>query len=274
MSDKLYGFFAKDTQTRSLLMTGFFLAGLLAVTAMAALVDERTINGVSVWSKPLKFDLSLIVHSFTLAVFAQQLTAKARTGWLMVFSTGAYALAVVTENVYITIQAMRGRASHFNFETQIESLLYAMMGIGSLLLVGMAIVIGILVWRRKDAGSSGYRLGTIIGCLVGSILTIIYGGYMSFSGSHFVDAPLQSDAGGLPLLGWSTEAADLRPAHFFALHMIQISPLAGWLTDKFMPGLSKFVVISVSLAMAALSTWLFVNALGGNPLPFFGPFSG
>lgn len=270
MSDKLYGFFARDTQTRSLLMTGFFLAGLLAVTAMAALVDDRTLNGVSVWSKPLKFDLSIMLHSFTLVILAQQLTVKARTGWLMVFSTGAYALAVVTENVYITVQGMRGRASHFNFETQIESLLYAMMGIGSLLLVGMAMVIAVLVWRQKDTPWTGYRLGIVIGCLVGPVLTIAYGGYMSMTSSHFVGAPLQSDAGGLPLLGWSTEVADLRPAHFFALHIIQISPFVGWLMDKIIPGLSKIAVIGVSLAMAALSSWLFFNALAGNALPFFG----
>ncbi|MEL7487717.1 MAG: hypothetical protein AAGJ87_10950, partial [Pseudomonadota bacterium] len=86
---------------------------------------------------------------------------------------------------------------------------------------------------------------------------------------HFVGAPGATDAGGLPLLGWSTEAADLRPAHFFALHMVQTLPLAGWIVDKFSVSLSRIGVIIAALLNGGLSIWLFLNALAGKPLSLF-----
>jgi len=267
-SPRLYGFFADDKQTRSVLMTGFFICAVLAVIFPASVIDPRTLNGISIWIKPLKFSIALVVHSFTAAILMQQLSAKLRTGWVMMATTGAYAAALTWETVYIVIQCMRGRESHYNNETALEQILYGLMGLGAFILVVLPIVIGFMVWRQRDTGWTGYRLGTVLGCLLGPLLTIIYGFTMSFGASHFVGAPANaSDAGGLPLLGWSTQYADLRPAHFFALHLIQIAPLSGWVMDKIAPTISRLVVIGATLIFAGLSTWLFFNPMAGNPLP-------
>ncbi|MEO0612541.1 MAG: hypothetical protein AAFY83_04410 [Pseudomonadota bacterium] len=269
----LYGFFTADKQTRSVLMTAFFIIGVLAVVFVAALVDPRTLNGVNIWTKPLKFSIALVVHGFTLAILMQQLTVKQRTGWLMGGVTAAYGAAIAFETAYITIQSMRGRASHYNNETILEQVLYGFMGFGAVLLVMLPMVIALLVWRQRGQPWTGYRLGTVLGCLIGPILTIVYGFTLSFGNSHFVDAPPGAlDVPGLPFLGWSTQYADLRPAHFFALHMIQASPLTGWLMDRFVTTGSyttaRLAAIAISIVFAALSTWLFFNAMAGNVIPF------
>jgi len=266
---RLFGFFANETPTRALIMLGLFLGALAIVTAVAVPFETRTLNGINPWIKPLKFDLSIMLHTFTLAILIQQMTPARRSGLVMQGLTGAFLAAALLENVYITIQAMRGRHSHFNFDTMLEAALYALMGIGALVLVLVPLVIGFMIARQGDDDRSGYRLGTVLGLVSGAVLTIVFAGYMSNSGSHFVGSPGASDAGGLPLLGWSTTIPDLRPAHFFALHAMQIVPLAGWLADRAVPALARPLVWGVTVANAALATWLFVNALSGNPLPGF-----
>ncbi|MEL6380580.1 MAG: hypothetical protein AAFQ29_12535 [Pseudomonadota bacterium] len=269
----LYGIFASDKPTRSVLMTAFFITGVLAVTFLPALVDNRTLNGINIWIKPLKFSIALVVHSFTLALLMQQLSAKDRSGWLMGNVTAAYGAAIAFETVYVTIQAMRGRASHYNSETIAEQVLYGIMGFGAVLLVVLPMVIAVLLWRQRGKQWTGYRLGTVLGCLIGPLLTMVYGFTLSFGDSHFVGAPPGAlDTPGLPFVGWSTQYADLRPAHFFALHMIQVSPLAGWIIDRAAgpdhAALARVAALAATILFASISTWLFFNAMGGNVLPF------
>jgi len=45
-------------------------AALAAACAFASMFDDRTFNGVSVWTKPFKFSMSIAVYFATLAWFA------------------------------------------------------------------------------------------------------------------------------------------------------------------------------------------------------------
>ncbi len=262
-------FLDDDRLTRSFLTTGYFMFALLLVTAAVALVDARLLNGVNIWWKPLKFDFSIMLHAFTLAVLAQQLERRFRNGAVMGIVGFLFVLAAVFETIYISVQAMRGRHSHFNFETVPEQILYALMGVGAILLIAAPFVMGVrLIFQRTDE-KSGYRLGSILGMTIGPVLTFFLAGYMSMSGSHYVDAPDASDAGGIFLLGWSMQEADLRPAHFFALHLIQIAPAAGFVFDRIAKPLARLLVWAVALGTSALSVGLFVRALSGQPVwPF------
>ena len=44
---------------------------LMAFCLLAGAVDDRSFNGVSVWSKPFKFAMSLAVYFATLLVFSR-----------------------------------------------------------------------------------------------------------------------------------------------------------------------------------------------------------
>ena len=88
---------------------------------------------------------------------------------------------------------------------------------------------------------------------------------------HWIGAP-NTDVGGMPVTGWNREGGDLRVPHFFATHMMQILPLAGWLLDKAflnqMPQKKHWIYIGVAaiavLGISVTITTLF-QALAGKP---------
>lgn len=258
-----------DYVSRSLLIAGMFMFAAFFATAPAILFDDRLLNGVIIWWKPLKFWLAVAVHFLSLAMIAQILTHKARQNLALKGAVFAAIVAGLFENIYVTIQAARGRHSHFNFETQIESLMYPLMGIGALLLVFAPLVMGLVMAFNRNGDRSGLKTGAIIGLVIGPVLTVIFGGYMSIYGSHFYGAPGVSDAGGLPIVGWSTIYPDLRPGHFIATHMIQFGPIIGWLADRVVPNLARVVTIIATVAIAGASGVMFALAVSGiAPLGF------
>ena len=138
-----------------MIATALMLGALAVPTLLAFLADERTINGANVWSKPLKFEVSLIIHLVTLALILQLMTPAVRTGRLSRALTTTTAVCALGEVLYIALQAARGRASHFNFSTTIETAMYGLMGFGALLLVVCAFIFGVMVGRNPREGLGG-----------------------------------------------------------------------------------------------------------------------
>jgi hypothetical protein len=149
----------------SLRLIAFQTAGILGASALptlaALLVDGRQLNEVSVWLKPLKFELSLFVHVLTLGLLAALLTPAAAASWRLRFAYQASAFTAVTELAYIVLQAAWGGASHFNFATDAEQIMYGVMGAGAVLLAACAILLGatILLKGARPETGPGLRLG-------------------------------------------------------------------------------------------------------------------
>lgn len=241
-----------------------FMAALFVAMAPAQLLDARLFNGAGLWDKPLKFSLSLSLHFLTLATLLQILPAERRGGTAIAFAVATSIVSGVLEVIYIAFQAARGRASHYNYETALESQIYLAMGVGAVLLILAAFILGLRIMGTRGAAPSGLRDGAILGLIFGPALTLVVAGYMSQNGSHFVDAPFASDQNGLPLFGWSATEPDLRPAHFFALHMMQAAPIAGWLGDRIGPRTGSVMAISAATALGMLSIAAFAIALSGQ----------
>ena len=261
---------------RALALAGIGALAALAVPSVFALfVDGRMLLGVSVWNKPLKFDLSLSVHLLTfyllLGCIASPLPPKAqKTLRLVVLSA---VVIVIAEALYITLQAARGRASHYNRDTALESFLYyGVMGPGAVLLLVSAFGFGWLLWRHgKPSSPAGLRWGGALGLMLGSVVTMatvvpLSAGFVDGLG-HWVGG-VRSDVAGLPVTGWSTTGGDLRVPHFFATHMMQALPLAGWLGDWLGRHPRRWVNAAavIGVAVVAGTSW---QAISGKPLIVF-----
>lgn len=245
-------------------LTGFAIA-LLAGFAAAGAVDARTFQGANVWLKPAKFALSFVVLFATLALVVERLSEPVREGRTMRITLGAMTLAFWTEMAYIGIQAGRAQASHFNVGTPMAGLLYSLMGVGAVTLVVGVGLIGVLAWRDRDANlGPGLRRGVFLGFVLSTVATLITAGVLSSQGGHFVGMP-SDGAAVIPLLGWSGEVGDLRPAHFLALHAMQVLPLLGlWLDRSGRAATSTLAVAAV--VYGTLTVAVFVQALMGMPL--------
>ena len=229
-------------------------AALLLAFAAAALVDARSLAGESVWLKPSKFALSFVLLYATMALVVERLSSSART-WLAMRATLAVMIAATAvEMAYIAAQAARGVPSHFNLATPFEAAMYSVMGVGAVALVAGIGIVGTLAARDRAAGlGAGLRAGVRWGFVLSALLTF-----------GVVGTP-SPGAATLPLLGWSAEVGDLRPAHFLALHAMQVLPLFGWWLDR--RGAAPQPSMGLAAAgWTALTAAVFVQALLGMPL--------
>jgi hypothetical protein len=234
-------------------------------TAAAWAIDGRTLDGVDVWIKPLKFEASVGIYLATLAFFLPLAGDAFRRSTAGRFVVWAPIVTSTLELAYITWRASRGEASHFNTGTPIAKALYGLMGIGALTLSAAGPV---LAWgvARGDSPTvaPAYRLAVVLGLLLTFGLGAMGGAYMSTGPSHSVGTPRPGDPI-IPILGWSRTVGDLRVAHFLGLHAQQAMAVAGalaaaWLGTRASPAVLAFAAL-YSLAAVAL----FVQAVVGRP---------
>lgn len=207
--------------------------------------DVRLLAGVSVWEKPAKFFLSLIVQAATVA-WAISLVERPARG--VKTATWIFVAALVVEMGYMIYRASRGEASHFNTGTPFAAIMYAVMGVGSITLVATSAFVGWRVWQQR--GSNLMREAAGFGLMFGALLGTIAGAYLSSFPSHWIGGD-HSDATGLAFFHWSTTGGDLRVAHFIGLHTSQALPLAALSGSKLaVYGVAALCAIAMSIAFA------------------------
>lgn len=261
---------------RNVFTTLYQRNSVLAITGLAHLVvglllllylpfETRQVMGINLWIKPIKFYLSGTIYLWTLVVFLPYLR-DTHPKSVRVISWLA-ALAMIAENICITMQASRGIISHFNATSSFNAMIYSIMGGFILLNTGAMVYATWLFWRNSPpippAYQWGIRLGTAL-FIVGSLV----GGVMSGINSHNVGVPMGGK--GLPFTNWSIRGGDLRIAHFLGLHALQIVPLVGWLIAQNNRTIasSRAVAYTVGFAMlyAALTGVVYWQAMSGAPL--------
>lgn len=190
-------------------------------------IDERTLMGVNVWIKPLKFSISGGIYILTLGFLSTLYPYSNRKRNIITITV---ALTLLLEDAIIIYQATRGVQSHYNVTSVFDGMLFSAMGI----LIGINVLIMVLfifdTVRLKLNTSKTVQWGILLGWLI-IVFGSWVGGQMISQMSHNVGV---ADGGaGLPLLNWSTIGGDLRIAHFFGIHAIQIIPLfAFWVSKK------------------------------------------
>ncbi len=242
-------------------LTGWLCLGLALPLAAGLLLDSRRVTGAPVWAKPLKFTLSIAAYTWTLGWLLRSLPPAAQRS-VHQLSAGA-ALSMVIEQVLITVQAGRGTTSHYNESTPLNARILAVMGVFVVVVTLMNLWACCLVWRYRPGGPASYAWGIRWGLSLFTLGTLV-GGAMGRLGRHTVGAP---DGGpGLPLLGWSTRAGDLRIAHFVGIHALQALPLLGWSLRHRQPRWAALLTSAGALAYAALMSVLLKRALHKLPL--------
>lgn len=238
---------------RRLAAYGLGLLALLLPMAIAALIDERTLRGVDVWIKPMKFAAAISLLAFTTAWFVGHLPAAVRQGravrriaWLLI-GTGSFELA------YITLQAGLGQASHYNVGDAFHGTMYALMGLGAMALTATQPMLAWQLYRHPDAARpAAIRLAVLLGL----VLTFALG---ASAGALLSGLQPPTTAPTLPVVGWSLAGGDLRPAHFLGIHAGQLLPLIGWAAVGLWPRQAPAVVGASALVyvagFAALMAW-------------------
>lgn len=243
---------------------------LLVPSALAYLVDTRTLNDINIWTKPIKFQLSLALLMATILVLLPLLSHAWRASRAIRWSAAAMAFAGTFEIAYIAVQSARGRGSHYFVEVPIEATMYSLMGLGAATLAVAAFVVGFAVLRSSHGQArQGLRLGAALGLMLGAVLTLATAGALSASAfapeiGHWIGG-VRSDASGIPLLGWSTTGGDLRVAHFFATHLMQALPIAGLLADKVRPASARGIVLASAVLGTLAVAATFLQAAKGYP---------
>lgn len=262
-----------DVDARRAALRIALACGVLALPTLGAMaIDARQLSGVSVWAKPLKFQLSLALHWATVALLLGLLDPARQGRPLVRWALRIGAVATLVELLYIVLQAARGRASHFNNDTWLEAFLYvALMGTGALLIVATTAALGVALWRHPRGGRrDALWLGAVLGLLVSSIATLLVAVPLS---SGLIAGPgpwvggVPGNGAGLPLLGWSTTGGDLRVPHFVATHLLQVLPLAGWLLARqASPSHARAGVWAATALGVLLVALTLAQAVSGQPL--------
>lgn len=248
-------------------------AATMAVGFVLTLVlytaDARTIDGVqSVWTKPLKFELSLALHAATLAIVSALLSdAWRRSAGVLVLAIVFFAACIV-EMGYIVMQAARAEHSHFNVGTPFHSFMYQVMATMAVVIVGTAGVLGLIVAADQNAATTPVlRMGIVIAFVGGCVLTLITAFTIGARMSPFVsEAPAAGEM--MRWTGWSLRSGDLRVSHFLSTHMMQAVPLVGVLLDRLAAaGPARIGTLTCAAAWVAWTLFEYRTALGGKFSP-------
>ncbi|MEV1328591.1 hypothetical protein AB0J20_03325 [Micromonospora costi] len=265
---------------RPLMLVAVTMVALAVVSLVGLAVDDRTLAGVPVWLKPFKFAVSFLVYAVTLAWMISLTRRGRRVAW---WAGAVVAASGFVEVGLIAAQAARGRQSHFNVATPLDTTIFLLMALLIAVLYTATVVFAVVlaIQRMPDRAIAWtLRLGLLI-ALVGMGLGYLMvlptpaqeaADAVTLVGAHSVGVP---DGGpGMPLTGWSTTGGDLRIPHFVGMHALQALPLftiaLGALAGR-LPRLRdgrvrlRLTVVAATAyaGLVAIVTW---QALRGQPL--------
>ncbi|WP_069388053.1 hypothetical protein [Cellulosimicrobium cellulans] len=260
---------------RPLLVVSAAMVAVAVIALVGLVVDDRVLTGAPIWLKPLKFALSLALYGVTWAWLMSLRTRPSRLLWwagTVIAATSAVEMAV------LLTQVVRGRASHFNVSTELDALLFSVMGMTVAVLWIATLLAAVLVLvQRLGAPAERWAIRTgvvisLVGLALGGLMIGMPSGVEGYAGAHSVGVV---DGGpGMPVTGWSTEGGDLRVPHFVGMHALQALPLVAlglrasgrrWTALSGEGVRTRLVLVAAALytGLTALVTW---QALRGQPL--------
>jgi hypothetical protein len=220
--------------------------------------NETIVLGINSMIKPMKFALSIGIYGWTMALILHYINDKKKVktySWVAVIS-------MTFEQIAITFQAFRGQLSHFNTSNTFGIVLFSLMGVFILTLtLWTAYITRIFIRQRTYVLPSSMVLSIKLGLIYFTIFSL-FGGYISGLKGHTIGGT--DEGNGLFFLNWNTTFGDLRVAHFFGIHSLQIIPFFGLLVEKLPLNIKAVWVFS----LVYLGYVLFTMVQGLMGLPF------
>jgi hypothetical protein len=228
------------------------LAGAI-VTAVLSQTTSTQVMGVNAYIKPMKFYLSGFILAWTMGYFMQYLDNQKQVS----IYNWVYVITISYELLAITWQAALGKQSHFNKDTTFDTVVFHLMGLMITIVTLWTAYIGYLFFVQKEFATSMILVWSIRLGLIMTALFAFEGGVMAALLRHSVGG---ADGGaGIPVVNWSKQHGDLRVAHFFGIHALQIIPILSMLLAK-----SVQHVFIISIVFFLLVTYTLVQAFLGK----------
>ena len=268
---------------RVLVVICLWHVAMIPLVMLLYLIYPVEITGVNGWVKPLKFALSSAVYAGSIAWIATLLPTSSR--WYTLASW-TIAVSLLIETTLITLQVARGTVSHYNISTPLDTTIYSLMATFISMLATANIICLCIVLFHKAIPSiiriaCGWGLGiSVVGMVAGVLMTSVNVAPSQLRtmqvdqkapasyGAHSVGV---DDGGpGLPFVGWSTVAGDLRVGHFVGLHGLQVLPvfasllISGRLLRRSTSVQHQQLVQLVGIAYTACTVLLILQAWRGQ----------
>ncbi|MFY0675302.1 MAG: hypothetical protein JXQ87_18040 [Bacteroidia bacterium] len=249
--------FIESIKERNALLFWFGLANLLVTVILVLFSYLKPIEyaGTNAWHKPIKFALSTSILAFSICWFSGYLPLDKDmnvASWVII-------ITLSFEVLYITLQASKGQASHYNQSSSFYSFMFTIMALAASIATIAIGYVGLKFFILPLNNIPEYYLWAI---RLGFILFVFFsfeGFAMGAKMSHTVGA---KDGGkGLPFLNWSVNHGDLRIAHFVGMHALQVLPLLAWYLLK-----NTKLTLIVAAIYSLLAIFILISALRGNTL--------
>jgi hypothetical protein len=252
----------KEIYKRNLPLARLGTANIIIAIALLIYLpfNHFEVLGINSMLKPIKFALSIAIMSYTLCWFLYYLIDKNKVKVYNIVTI----IAMVFEQLAITFQAFRGQQSHFNISSTFGIIIFALMGIFILTFTIWTAYIVLLFYKQKAFNlHPTYLLAIRIGLIL-FVLFSLFGGYIAQRTGHTVGG---KDGGkGLLFLNWSRFFGDLRIAHFFGIHSLQIIPITAFIFSKqFSINISKILLIIIVIGYTSFILFTMIQALRGEP---------
>jgi len=235
----------------------FYFSAVLFVASiifyLLAKITSKQVAGVNAWFKPFKFAISIAIYCETMAWLCYDLPD---------FDLSLFTLTNIFlfgfEIIYISIQAARGKESHFNLATPFYRIMFGGMAIAAIAITIYAGYVGLRFLQTTFPNLPiyyvwGIRLSIFI-FVVFSFEGVLMGGRQT----HTIGTQTQTTF--LPLLKWNMKEGDLRVAHFIGMHALQIIPLLSFYILR-----NIRAVFAVSGLYLLFAAFLLVQALRSKP---------
>ena len=238
------------------------------------LFDPIEILGVSRWEKPMKFFISTGIFCVTYSWLSAHISRWPR---LVYWAGVIIAVSFIIEMIGIAGAAAFETTSHFNVSNPLSVAVWGVMATFVNIIFASTIVLSLLIVLERQKPllmKVGLGLGSSITAVGMGIAFFMTGptaeqltNFQGIAGAHAVGV---ADGGpGLPLLGWSTVAGDLRVGHFFGLHAIQIA-IALLIIQRYLPTAMRIPLVTVG-NLAYLGFVLVVTGQALRAEPFINP---